>query len=323
MDQLELSPRRVTGLEGDERIVDARGMQPIGNRSQASNALGMTASGVVLRERWVVADEQHRVSVLRARSDRAGRARSPWWSPGTLGAVAERIKGVRTRHHSFGWARVVPWRGRHDIAHLVLAEGVPPERGALEDCLARLRRARYSAVVTSALTAGDSLPFVDAGFEVRERLHLLEHLVEQIPSATDAELSLRRAWRTDRPAVLELDSLAFDSFWRLDAESLSEALHATPAVRFRVGAQAHATEAYAITGRAGRRGYLQRVAVHPAARRQGFGRARVRRLAMARRHDVRRALVNTQWTNHGALALYESCGFRRLPVGLCVLDRTL
>jgi ribosomal protein S18 acetylase RimI-like enzyme len=238
--------------------------------------------------------------------------------------VAERIKGVRTRHHSFGWARVVPWRGRHDIAHLVLAEGVPPERGALEDCLARLRRARYSAVVTSALTAGDSLPFVDAGFEVRERLHLLEHLVEEMPSATDAELALRRAWRTDRPSVLELDSLAFDSFWRLDAESLSEALHATPAVRFRVGAQARTTEAYAITGRAGRRGYLQRVAVHPAARRQGFGRALVfDALRWLRRHDVRRALVNTQWTNHGALALYESCGFRRLPVGLCVLDRTL
>ncbi len=40
-------------------------------------------------------------------------------------------------------------------------------------------------------------------------------------------------------------------------------------------------------------------------------------------HDANRALVNTQWTNEGALALYESCGFRRLPVGLCVLDRTL
>jgi hypothetical protein len=40
-------------------------------------------------------------------------------------------------------------------------------------------------------------------------------------------------------------------------------------------------------------------------------------------HDVNRALVNTQWTNEGALALYESCGFRRLPVGLCVLDRAL
>ena len=41
------------------------------------------------------------------------------------------------------------------------------------------------------------------------------------------------------------------------------------------------------------------------------------------RHDASRALVNTQWENEGALALYESCGFRHLPVGLCVLDRAL
>jgi len=33
--------------------------------------------------------------------------------------------------------------------------------------------------------------------------------------------------------------------------------------------------------------------------------------------------VNTQLDNDAALALYESSGFRRLPVGLCVLGRTL
>jgi len=32
-------------------------------------------------------------------------------------------------------------------------------------------------------------------------------------------------------------------------------------------------------------------------------------------------LYNGGWT--AALALYESCGFARLPVGLCVLDRNL
>jgi ribosomal protein S18 acetylase RimI-like enzyme len=82
--------------------------------------------------------------------------------------------------------------------------------------------------------------------------------------------------------------------------------------------------AYAITGRAGRQGYLQRVAVHPDGRRSGWGRSLVvDALRWLRRHDARRALVNTQWTNDAALALYESCGFRRMPVGLCVLDRSL
>ena len=239
--------------------------------------------------------------------------------------MAERTRGERTRHHSFGWARVAPWRGQRQIAHLVLAEGSPPPRSEVEDCLGRLRRAGYSAIVTSALTAADSLPFVDAGFSVRERLHLLEHTLHDVPLACDADPPLRRAWRTDRSGVLELDAVAFDDFWRLEPEGLTDALHATPAVRFRVS-DAHGARpaAYAITGRAGQRGYLQRVAVHPGQRRHGWGRSLVHdSLRWLCRHGTQRALVNTQWENDAALALYDACGFRRLPVGLCVLDRDL
>ena len=125
--------------------------------------------------------------------------------------------------------------------------------------------------------------------------------------------------------MLDLDALAFDDFWQLGPDGLRDALQATPAARFRVAeGRRGGPIAYAITGRAGRRGYLQRIAVHPDARRQGLGRVLVfDALRWLRHHDVQRALVNTQWENHGALALYESCGFRRLPVGLCVLDRAL
>jgi len=225
----------------------------------------------------------------------------------------------------------MPWRGHDDVAHLVLGEQVPTDTETVEACLAALRRSGYCSVVTSALAPADSLPFVDAGFEVRERLHLLEHDLASLPAppngASRDGLRCRRAWRSDRPSVIELDRLAFDRFWRLEEQGLREALQATPAVRFRVGDfedPRRGTVAYAITGRAGRRGYLQRVAVHPDGRRQGWGRALVvDALGWLARHDVQRALVNTQWTNDAALALYESCGFRRLPVGLCVLDRHL
>ena len=246
--------------------------------------------------------------------------------------MAERITGGRARHHSFGWARAVPWRGRHDIAHLVLGERVPTDPAIVDSCLHALHNSGYRAVVTSAVAPADALPFVDAGFDVRERLHLLEHDLDDLPPK-GAEPRSRRAWRGDRDGVLALDDLAFDSFWKLGESGLREALHTTPSVRFRVGDRRDAGEsdngapgpiAYAITGRAGRQGYLQRVAVHPDGRRGGWGRALVLdALRWLRRHDARRALVNTQWTNDAALALYESCGFRQLPVGLCVLDRSL
>jgi GNAT superfamily N-acetyltransferase len=221
----------------------------------------------------------------------------------------------------------MPWRGHDEVAHLVLGERVPTDAAVVSSCLGTLRRAGYCSVVTSALAPADSLPFVDAGFDVRERLHLLEHDLQDLPGPDAARPRARRAWRTDRASVIELDRLAFDEFWRLEEHGLREALHATPAVRFRIAefdAPRGGPVAYAITGRAGRRGYLQRIAVHPDGRRHGWGSALVfDALRWLRRHDAHRALVNTQWENEGALALYESCGFRRLPVGLCVLDRPL
>jgi ribosomal protein S18 acetylase RimI-like enzyme len=240
--------------------------------------------------------------------------------------VAERITGGRTRDHSFGWARATPWHGRREIAHLVLGERVPKDQAVLGACLDALHRSGYRRVITSALAPGDSLPFVDAGFRIRERLHLLEHDLERLPERTPTPRS-RRAWRGDRTDVLALDDLSFDQFWRLGADGLRDALDATPSVRFRVGdsdVPSAGLAAYAITGRAARQGYLQRVAVHPIHRRRGWARALVvDALWWLARHDVRRALVNTQWTNEGAFALYESCGFRPLPAGLCVLDRNL
>ncbi len=82
--------------------------------------------------------------------------------------------------------------------------------------------------------------------------------------------------------------------------------------------------AYAVTGRAGHHGYLQRLAVDPSVRREGYGRAIVLDgLRWLRRHGATQALVNTQCDNAPALALYQSCGFRELPTGLCVMGRSL
>lgn len=224
-----------------------------------------------------------------------------------------------------GWARLGPWRGREDVAYLALGAQDPPGPEIVDRCLRTLRAKGYRSVVTNALGPADTLPFVDAGFSVHERLHLLSHDLAEIP---EAEHTTRRARPADRPAVLALDHRAFDSFWRLDDDAMTSAIEATPTTRTRVVDADPVTRgvlsAYAITGRAGARGYLQRVAVDPAVHGQGIGRSVVAdALRWLRRHRVHRALVNTQMDNDPALALYRSCGFRELPAGLCVMGVTL
>ncbi|HYV58719.1 MAG TPA: GNAT family N-acetyltransferase [Acidimicrobiia bacterium] len=221
-----------------------------------------------------------------------------------------------------GWARIGPFRSNQDVARLTMGADAPPSASVIERCLGEAQARSYKAVVTNALTAADSVPFVDAGFSVRERLHLLAHDLRELPPPSG---STRRARRHDNPAVLDLDATAFDGDWRLDHGGLVEALRATPVTRFRVTPESAPTiSGYAVTGRSGHTGYLQRIAVRADARRRGYGRALVAdALRWLSRRSVDRALVNTQLDNDAALALYESSGFRRLPIGLCVLGRTL
>lgn len=226
-----------------------------------------------------------------------------------------------------GWARIAPWRGGGGAAHLVVSPDVTVSSSAVRRCLEKARASGYDSVLTSAVSPRESEPFVDAGFSVRERLHLLALDLVQPPDLPT--LPLGKAARRDRPAVLALDDLSFDEFWRLGPVGLKDALEATPSSRFRVARDDMARDgdvvvAYAITGVAGRFGYLQRIAVHPDLRRRGWGNALVAdALTWIWRHGGSRAYVNTQLENTRALALYQSFGFEILPAGLCVLGRSL
>ncbi len=220
-----------------------------------------------------------------------------------------------------GWARLGPWRGRTDVAYLTIGARRPPTTEVVHRCMRVLRGNGYESVVTNALGPAETLPFVDAGFSVRERLHLLAHELTEIPNV---EHPTRRARDADRAAVLRLDQRAFRPFWRLDGAAMDSAIEATPTTRYRVIESDAGLGAYGITGRAGRVGYVQRIAVDPDDQGRGLGRSVVAdALRWARRHRAERALVNTQLDNDPALALYHSCGFRELPTGLCVMSRTL
>jgi ribosomal protein S18 acetylase RimI-like enzyme len=230
-------------------------------------------------------------------------------------------------------ARIGPWQGDDRVAFLSpLAGTAPPSVAFVRRCLDQLAGHGFSRVVTGALAAPEQAAFIGAGFRVEESLHVLGADVSQVIDGSSGharpDVVIRRTHSADRPHVLALDHLAFDPFWQMDDAGLLDALRATPRARFRVavGARPDPTVAtgivgYAITGRAGGHGFLQRLAVHPTWQRRGVGRALVLDgLAWLHRRGVDHAAVNTQLENRKALALYESLGFRRERRGLSVLS---
>jgi GNAT superfamily N-acetyltransferase len=220
-------------------------------------------------------------------------------------------------------ARLAPWRGDPKLAYLApLPQGPPPSPGFLERCFQRLAGQGFTSVVTPALAPAEQRPFLLAGFDVHERLHLLAHDFVDAPPRVRA--ATRRARRHDRAAVLAVDGMAFSAFWRLDNAGLKDALEAVPSTRFRVTPAVGDVTGYAVAGRAGRQGYLQRLAVHPHSQREGQGLALVAdALHWMRRRGVERAVVNTQLGNEAALSLYARAGFHMQPAGLAVLRREI
>ncbi|MDP8987294.1 MAG: GNAT family N-acetyltransferase, partial [Actinomycetota bacterium] len=202
-----------------------------------------------------------------------------------------------------------------------VADTPGPTPAMVEHCCDMLVRQGFGEVVTAALSVHEQRGFLLAGFDVREELHLLSRDLDALPKAPHAPL--RRGRRRDRRPTIEIDALAFPPFWRLDEAGLVDALAATRSTRFRVAGHGPVL-GYAVSGRAGARGYLQRLAVHPGAQGRGLGRALVLDgLRWMRRGGAVRAMVNTQLDNDRALQLYQSLGFQIEPTGLAVLVRRL
>lgn len=223
-------------------------------------------------------------------------------------------------------ARAGPWRGDGQVAYLApLPYDPPPSVDFVLRCLDQLAQRGYSEVITSALAGAEQRPFLAVGFTPHEHLRFLAHDLGGVPiRAAAGARRLRKAVPGDWNSVLDVDAGSFSTFWRLDRGGLEEALTATPSTRFRVAVTAHRVVGYAITGRAGDQGYLQRLAVAADARRGGVGRAlALDGLRWLRRRAVHRAVVNTQFGNDAALALYLRLGFREEPSDLAVLHRSL
>jgi GNAT superfamily N-acetyltransferase len=215
--------------------------------------------------------------------------------------------------------RLRPWSGDPTVGHLVFLDHARlPTDAEVAAGLERAAQSGYRAVRTSALFPPAAELLERIGFAPIDRLALL-----RLDSLAGRRL-LRpahathgvRAWQ--RTAAAAVDRAAFGPEWGNDTAGLSEIERATPRHRSRWAAPAGAGRrgplvALAISGAAGRTGYLQRLAVRPEMQRQGLGAALVAdALAWMQSLGLAEVLVNTGVGNRPALELYERLGFVRL-----------
>ena len=168
---------------------------------------------------------------------------------------------------------------------------------------------------------GEAQGLIDAGLTVIDELTVLHlPLDDQRPVTSTVRLTTIRPWDMNR--VLALDHAAFPIDWRLDRIALSDAFRATERSRGRyLSGPNGSIAAYAITGVTGSEGFLQRLAVHPDAQRQGLGTAMINdAIAWCSEIGCEQLLVNTQQSNITALNLYRSMGFIDQPEPMVVLQ---
>ena len=244
-------------------------------------------------------------------------------------------------------ARIANWPYEPDVAHLVLLDHhMLPTMSAIAAWVARARAERPSTrtIRTGAMFPEAADAFRAAGFRSIDTLALLEARLEPVRRRAAAPRRLQRP-ATQRlrahhlPDAAALDRCAFGDPWGNDVASLTSITGATPRHRARIVTtvhhQRHNTDTehqsdptghpqlsgFAITGQAGMFGYLQRLAVHPEARRQGTARTLVAdSMQWMRRRGATTAMVNTALDNNAALALYADAGFRRRTDTLTILE---
>ena len=216
-----------------------------------------------------------------------------------------------------GWVRTREGTDPGTI-HLTVVDPGAVTAEAARQCCDHLARAGYRLAVTNAMGPRDAEALVAAGFAVREDLDLLARPLDAVPAPSGRTRRIRRL-----TPLVALDQRAFGDRG-FDRAALLDARDATPAARLRVCGRPAEPSGYAVTGVAGRRAYVQRLAVDPGARRQGIARTLLLDgLRWAHRRGARRAFVNTHVDNTPARTLYESAGFVALPDGLRVLERVL
>lgn len=223
-------------------------------------------------------------------------------------------------------ARVRPWAFEPNVAHLVLYnQSRLPTPSDITEWIGNLRAAGYDTVRTGAVGAQAGARFERLGFEVIQSLVLLENSdVGSTVNTSPKTSGVTRLATDEDHEASRVDVAAFGAGWCIDRVGIGDVRSATPRHRARAIRSHKQVIAYAISGRDGRNGYIQRLAVSPAHQHQGHGLNLVTdSLRWMARWRVQRALVNTHVGNDAALALYRRLGFTDLSDRLNVYERRI
>jgi ribosomal protein S18 acetylase RimI-like enzyme len=171
------------------------------------------------------------------------------------------------------------------------------------------------------------------GFSVSQSLVLLQkfhdqsdpHLATTHPTHLVRSLPLlSRPSRATIDAILGVDASAFGTEWSLDTTTFEEALKATRHWRIFVSRAENRIDGFVLAGVTQSHGFIQRLAVHPNAQREGVASALLTSaLNWTQSRRCTNTVVNTDHNNEAALALYHKFGFATLDYGLSVLEKTL
>lgn len=227
--------------------------------------------------------------------------------------------------HGSNSLRISLWHNEETKALLSPSPSTITSAESITSSLNLLSQKGFTEVFTSALLPQQSKVFLDYGFQIEKRLSVLAHNLESLPyKEKSVTWNLRRATRKDRAKVLELDMASFPQFWRLTNKTLTEAISATSSARFEVATSVESKDiilGYAITGRSGDKGFLQRLAVTPISRNLGIGKYLVLDgLWWLKKKGSTKVIVNTEVNNFKALSLYQNLGFHIEPIEMHVLS---
>jgi ribosomal-protein-alanine N-acetyltransferase len=213
-----------------------------------------------------------------------------------------------------------PWREHLDVLAIrAIWCGIDRVSSLVEQVMDIAARQGYGHVLSPLVTVGVAHAYTRAGMRLHETLVLLKHGGAPLAGGSLAppEVSLRPAVASDLSEIADVDSECFAEFWRYGPARLSRYLEEEHII---VAHAARGLLGYSLALIMRNSGTLGRLAVRPAARRQGVGEALARdTLAYLQRAEVATVSLCTQEENLASRALYRKLGMTEMSDRLVFL----